>query len=66
MDLRKLEESGGGVGLVENRGVVASSLGGDGGKGEVDSSRALQSFLDHIPIDTIPGIRNSSPGTVSS
>ncbi|XP_026663465.2 SNF1-related protein kinase regulatory subunit gamma-1-like [Phoenix dactylifera] len=52
MDLRKVEE---------NEGVVTSTLGGDGGKCEVDSSRALQSFLDHIPIDTIPGIRNSSP-----
>nr|XP_029121219.1 SNF1-related protein kinase regulatory subunit gamma-1 [Elaeis guineensis] len=61
MDLRKVEESGGGIGLVENKGVVTSSLGGDRGKGEVDSSRALQSFLDNIPIDTIPGIRNSSP-----
>ncbi|CAN0866516.1 SNF1-related protein kinase regulatory subunit gamma-1 [Linum grandiflorum] len=32
-------------------------------KKQLDSGAALQAFLDHIPINAIPGIQNSSSGT---
>ncbi|KAG5547899.1 hypothetical protein RHGRI_013547 [Rhododendron griersonianum] len=69
MDLRKVEqimgESKGGV--VDNKDILNSSkqavnnmAAGNNPTNAVESSTALQRFLDRIPIASIPGINNSS------
>ncbi|KAK9286870.1 hypothetical protein L1049_015276 [Liquidambar formosana] len=60
MDLRQIEEvikdtEGG---MVEKKETLISNLTNDGKKG-IDAGSALQLFLDHIPISSIPGIKNS-------
>ncbi|CAL5387526.1 unnamed protein product [Camellia sinensis] len=72
MDLRQVEaivkESKGGI-IEKKETLNCNDLLDGGGKGgnnkkpnanAVDSSNALQLFLDHIPISSIPGINNSS------
>ncbi|THG00226.1 hypothetical protein TEA_020659 [Camellia sinensis var. sinensis] len=72
MDLRQVEaivkESKGGI-IKKKETLTCNDLLDGGGKGgnkkkpnanAVDSSNALQLFLDHIPISSIPGINNSS------
>ncbi|XP_076924606.1 SNF1-related protein kinase regulatory subunit gamma-1-like [Bidens hawaiensis] len=74
MDLRKVEEivndSKGGI--IEKKDAILSTLSkpkpkpnsdADPTTRPVDSATALQLFLDHIPISSIPGIHNS-PSTV--
>lgn len=73
MDLRKVEEimgeSKGGV--VDNKDILNSSkqavnmAAGNNPTNAVESSTALQRFLDRIPIASIPGINNSSAAGTS-
>lgn len=74
MDLRKVEqimgESKGGV--VDNKDILNSSkqavnnmAAGNNPTNAVESSTALQRFLDRIPIGSIPGINNSSAAGTS-
>jgi len=50
-------------GLEDKEKNLTSSLGnGDNQHVQIDSGSALQQFLDHIPISSIAGIKNS-PGT---
>lgn len=73
MDLRHVEEavknSKGGL-LVEKKEAVAAILASSeaDAKASVDLARALQLFLDHIPISSIPDIiiKNPFPGTTDA
>ncbi|KAH7515170.1 hypothetical protein JRO89_XSUnG0166300 [Xanthoceras sorbifolium] len=66
MDLKQLEDvmkdpggggGGGGGGVVEKKETLNSDH--IQNKPPLDSATALQAFLDHIPISSIPGIKNS-------
>lgn len=63
-----LNVSDGGLAVVDKENNLSSSLnnnGHDHDHDHVDSGSALQQYLDHIPISSIPGIKNS-PGTLFS
>ena len=65
MDFRKLEDvmkQPEDFSLVDKKENVVSNFMADLKHHQLDSGSALQMFLDHIPISSIPGIKNS-PGT---
>lgn len=59
-----MEQQEGGIGLVEKKENLVSNFMTDQKHHhqQLDSGSALQMFLDHIPINYIPGIKNS-PGS---
>lgn len=59
-----LNVSDDGLAVVDKENNPSSSL-NNNDHDHVDSSSALQQYLDHIPISSIPGIKNS-PGTLLS
>lgn len=76
MDLREIEKivKETKCGIVEKKESLISTLSRDtddaaklttkpSSSSSIDLGSALQLFLDHIPISSIPGINNSSSGT---
>lgn len=64
MDFKKLEDvmkQPEGFSLVDKKENLVSNFMADQKHHQIDSGSALQMFLDHIPISSIPGIK-SSPG----